>query len=114
MYSEEKVAVGEGERTEIYNGRSVCVRHSHLCVQRVMVGDYVVRNRSFEQPGDTMAASNNCSFDGVSVAEDVTVRIGCLKQHYPVASFNTWTLPLRFNYKTTILGKSVRLAQRTS
>ena len=39
-----------------------------------MVGDLAVRNRSFEQPEDTMAGSNNCSFDGVSVAEGVTVR----------------------------------------
>lgn len=70
----EKEGVWGGNAAEIYNGRSVCVRHSHLCVQRVMVGDFVVRNRSFEQPGDTMAGSNNCSFDGVSVAEDVTVR----------------------------------------
>lgn len=39
-----------------------------------MVGDLAVRNRSFEQPEDTMAGSNNCSFDGVWVVEDVTVR----------------------------------------
>lgn len=39
-----------------------------------MVGDFVVRNRSFEQPEHTMAGSKNCSFDGVWVVEDVTVR----------------------------------------
>ena len=65
----------------------------------------MVRNRSFEQPEDTMAGSNNCSFDGVSVAEDVTVRNRMPEATLPNRILQHLDTPTRFNYKTTIFGQ---------